>query len=171
MIQVYYGMGKGKTSSLNGMAVRLLSLKKKIKIYRFLKGIETSEDVHLIKMGIFVQKIHLGNKFVYQMNDDEKTYLNTHIKEEIQKIISEIQKDEIILLDEFIDLSEKGVGILSEEEQIDIIKKIAEKAEEIIITGHRIFDKLSAVADLITHFDNKKHYFEKGIKARKGYEY
>jgi cob(I)alamin adenosyltransferase len=42
---------------------------------------------------------------------------------------------------------------------------------ELIITGHKLFEGLEERIDLITENRKVKHYFDKGIQARKGIEY
>jgi cob(I)alamin adenosyltransferase len=42
---------------------------------------------------------------------------------------------------------------------------------ELVLTGHKLFDRLEQRADLITNMVKKKHYFDQGEKARKGIEY
>lgn len=171
MIQVYYGLGKGKTSSSNGMALRMFSLNKNIKIYRFLKGRVTSEDEALSKMGIFINKVNINEKFVYQMSDIEKDKLRQLVENVMTEILEKANKNDIYILDEFIDLSDDTVQLVSERKQVEFIKELNDKSQEIIITGHRMFSELEQLADLITLFENKKHYFDRGVTARKGFEY
>ncbi len=55
------------------------------------------------------------------------------------------------------------------EELIDIIENRADKVE-VIITGRMADDKIIDYADLVTEMKEIKHYYQKGIMARKGIE-
>lgn len=169
MVQIFYGDGKGKTSALNGAAIRAKSVGMNVKVFRFLKGMETSEDQLLKDLGIIVTKINVGTKFVFQMNEDEKKQLKKFIDEIIFYIKTNIDKYEVIILDEFLDLAEKNVAMLSDKEIVDFVDSI--KHKEVLISGHRKNKELLKNADLVTYFKKEKHYFDNGIKARKGFEF
>lgn len=170
MIYIFYGDGKGKTSSLNGMAARAKGANLNVLLIRYLKGRTTSEDIILQKMGIEIKSFHHGEKFVFQMTDDEKSQLKEIVKKSIAWLISNCQLYNVILLDEFIDLAAENVGILSEDEIVDFIKDI-DARKDVVLTGHIKLLKLSSIADLITEFKSEKHYYERGQEARKGFEY
>ena len=58
---------------------------------------------------------------------------------------------------------------LSIEEALEIVNKM--ENTEIIMTGRNAPKELIEKADLVTEMKMIKHYFEKGIKARKGIEF
>ncbi|AAT27503.1 cob(I)yrinic acid a,c-diamide adenosyltransferase [[Mycoplasma] mobile] len=166
MLHIYYGFGKGKTSTLNGSAIRAKGADFKVVIYRFLKGVKTSEDEVLEKVGIFVKKLHQGTKFVFQMNGEERLNLQTFIKKELKEIIKIKKEFNFFCFDEIIDLVE--VKLITEDELISFLEHFEEY--EVLLSGHYELKKLFEKADLITFYEAKKHYFEKGIQARKGIE-
>ncbi|MEJ1730205.1 cob(I)yrinic acid a,c-diamide adenosyltransferase, partial [Escherichia coli] len=49
--------------------------------------------------------------------------------------------------------------------------QLAPPETEIVITGRYAPDALIACADLVTEMREVKHYFSRGIEARKGVEY
>ncbi len=55
----------------------------------------------------------------------------------------------------------------------DVLKMISEKPGhvELILTGRGVPDEIIEAADLVTEMKLKKHYFDKGIMARRGIEY
>ena len=169
MKHIYWGLGKGKTSTLNGSAIRAMGAGMSVVIFRFLKGRETSEDALLKKLDIPIYKSQTSKKFVVQMSDEE--VIKT--KEELKLIINELKRIsfsyEMIILDEFIDLAAKNVNLMTEDEMIKIIESLGNK--EILMSGHTKLEKLFNRMDLITEYAPTKHYFEKGIQARKGIEY
>lgn len=174
MIQVYYGYGKGKTSALNGAAMRANFGEFDVKMYRFLKGKVSKEDKHLEAMGVPVYLAHPkeeNSKFVFQMNEEEKNVAKQEALKGMQEILKNAKPTDVILMDEFIDLSVKGVEFLTEKETVDFLKELNTKVAEIIVTGHRMFDSLAELADLITEFKKEKHYYDKGVKARNGFEH
>ena len=168
MIHIYYGFGKGKTSALNGMVVRAHGAAMSVLISRFLKGVKTSEDSIFEQIGISIVSLHPSTKFVYQMNNAEKQQTQLAINEQIQFILSNYKKYKIIVLDEFLDII--YLNFLSEEKAIEFLNKISNNVE-IIISGHYKFKGIFKKADLITFFKPEKHYFNKGIVARKGIEF
>lgn len=167
MLHIYYGFGKGKTSTLNGSAIRAKGANFKVAVFRFLKGRETSEDNVLIQNDIFVKKIHQGTKFVIQMNENEKKLLKKYIKEEMQQIISQKNNFNFFCFDELLDLVE--VKMITQEEMIDFLDNF--KHAEVLMSGHYELEKVFEKADLITFYEAKKHYFNIGVKARKGIEF
>lgn len=170
MIQIFYGYGKGKTSALNGFAVRSHGANLKVGVFRFLKGRHTSEDDVLRKIGIVVKQIHSSEKFVIEMSKEEKEHAKLVVKQGIECIKNSINDYDVILLDEIIDLLASSVDLIAEAELINFIESIP-KEKEVVMSGHIKVNKLFEKADLITHFEKEKHYFDKGVKARKGIEF
>ena len=106
MIHIYYGMGKGKTSILNGSAIRALGAGMKVKYLRFLKNRPTSENKILASLGIEIEDFHFNNKkFIWEMNDSERVQLKKDTAIGIDKF-AELVKDntiDMLLCDELSD--------------------------------------------------------------------
>ncbi len=167
MLHIYYGFGRGKTSTLNGTALRSLSANKKVDYFRFLKGRVTGENKQLKKLGLEVQNFHHTNKFIIEMSPLEK-------KETRQVVINGLNaisasKADVILIDEVIDLVETGLA--TEDELILALQNPMKNNADILISGHYELKELFSLAGLITHFEAKKHYYDEGIKAKEGIEY
>ncbi|MCR8613352.1 MAG: cob(I)yrinic acid a,c-diamide adenosyltransferase [Mycoplasma sp.] len=171
MIQIYYGFGKGKTSAANGMAIRSLAINNKVMIARFLKGMITTEDTILKKIGVDIVKRHPSEKFVIEMNEEEKVKAKEEVVSTLNYIKNNYKKYDLIIIDEFLDLHASTVGFFTENEMFDFIKEISSTGVEIIITGHVKINSIFEKADLVTLFNNEKHYFDAGVKARIGFEY
>jgi len=60
-------------------------------------------------------------------------------------------------------------GLFSDEEILTFIKQKPESIE-LILTGRYCTDKLIEKADLVTEMNEIKHYYQEGIKSRKGIE-
>ena len=169
MVHVYYGMGKGKTSTLNGSAIRAKGAGYKVLYARFLKGVKTSEDEILPSIVDKFIKVQSSPKFVIQMSEEEKNLTSRETKKTLDDIKNISQDYDFVILDELLDLFVDNVSLVTENDIIEFIKSLGDK--EILISGHYLTEGIETSADLITKFEPQKHYFEKGIKARKGVEF
>lgn len=170
MIHIYWGLGKGKTSTLNGMALRAKGADLKVGIFRFLKGRETSEDAILRGAGINVLSFHSSNKFVLQMSPEESFKARSEAIAGMKYIATNKKNFDMIILDELLDLCASNVNFLTENQLIEFVESLGDEVE-VVLSGHTKLDNLFNKSDLITEYTPTKHYFEKGIKARKGIEF
>jgi cob(I)alamin adenosyltransferase len=79
-------------------------------------------------------------------------------------------KQDLLVLDEFV--AAVNYHLIKDTdlfEMIDLYNK--NRRFELVMTGHKLFDGLEERVDLITEMRKVKHYFDKGIQARKGIEY
>ena len=74
---------------------------------------------------------------------------------------------DMLIIDEI--MAVLSYKFLSIEEALEIVNKM--ENTEIIMTGRNAPKELIKKADLVTEMKMIKHYFEKGIKARKGIEF
>lgn len=169
MLHIYYGLGKGKTSTLNGSAIRAQGANMKVAYFRFLKGRKTNEDSQLEKLGISVVALHPSEKFVMQMTPEEVFSARNAAKSMMSFILMNKHRYDMIILDEFLDLAAHNVNFFTETDLLDFLDKLKDK--EVLVSGHTKLERVFAAADLITHYHPEKHYFEKGVKAREGIEY
>ena len=72
LIHLYHGDGKGKTTAAMGLAVRALGCGRRVVIVQFLKGGATGELEPLQTLGATFYRGKSGQKFVFQMNEEEK---------------------------------------------------------------------------------------------------
>ena len=172
MLHIYYGMGKGKSSTLNGSAVRAFGSGMKVVLFRFLKGRKTSEDPMIRKIGIPVYKTQSNEKFVIQMNQEEKKATKIELDAAIKTLKSVYEEYDLIILDELLDLIVDNVALLKEEDIVELLKEIKGTAnKEVMISGHYKNENIFKLADLITYYNPERHYFEQGQQARKGIEF
>ena len=167
-IQVYTGNGKGKTTAAIGLALRAAGSGKKIFFAQFVKGRTYSETEAMNK---YIPEIKLEQ---YGL---ESFILNTPTEKDIEAARTGLKKVSRIIeegLYDLIILDEANIALyfnlFSVSELIEAIKK--KKPEtEIVITGRNAPAELIEIADLVTDMKEVKHYYTRGVKARKGIEY
>jgi len=168
-IQVYTGNGKGKTTAALGLALRAAGHKEKTFIGQFLKGQDYGELDAVKYLSPFITIEQYGRKGFYHVTKEpDKDDIQRARKglEKCQKAMLS-RKYRIIIFDEinvavyFDLLSEKDIHSVLDQKPEDV---------EIILTGRYAPDSFLKRADLVTEMKEIKHYYEKGISARKGIE-
>lgn len=171
LIHLYYGFGKGKTSSAIGLAVRASGHNKKVLMTSFLKDFTSGEfkaieESHLL---IDVLRHSCVTKFFNQMSTEEKQITKCEQADLFLKVTEKAISEEydVIILDEIIDAIDlKCVNINQ------VINFLYNKPQglEVVLTGHSYNKFLYEIADYVTEFISLKHPFLKGIPAREGIE-
>lgn len=179
MLHVYTGDGKGKTTSVIGLAIRAVASGKNVLIVQFDKGpvdnsyysertvLRTMENITLIATGCERMSDGQNFRFGNEKRDLEEAQRGVH--ETFLAIDS--GKYDMIILDEII----TGVtyGLLKPENLEDIIDRWREngRTSELVLSGRGASEQLIEQADLVTEMRSIKHYFDKGVPARKGIEF
>jgi len=166
-IQVYTGNGKGKTTAAFGLALRAVGAGKKVFFAQFVKG-QTYSEIHAIKQhlpNITVEQYGL-NCFIVKAPTQEDIDIARKGFERVSKIIMSGDYDVIVLDEANIAIYYK---LFSVEELIKVLKT-KHVETEIIITGRYAPSELIEFADLVTEMKEIKHYYNKGVEARKGIE-
>ncbi len=169
LIQVYTGNGKGKTTAALGIALRAVGHGLKVLVIQFMKGnIRYGELESSKKLSPYLTIKPTGREtFVSKTNPDP---IDVRLAREgfalAKKAISNKEYD-IIILDEINVAVDYGLIPLS-----DLLHLIDSKPEtvELILTGRNAKPEIIDRADLVTEMVDRKHYYDKGIKARKGIE-
>ena len=173
-IQVYTGNGKGKTTASLGLAMRALGRDWKVLIVMFTKGgndygeLNTfrqfspriSENLRIVQAGL--------DRVIYKANENEKDHKKIKRGWNIVKKAIKNNEYQLIIMDEAniaIDM-----GILDVDEVINVIKSKPDEME-IVLTGRNAHPKIVEIAHLVSKIEPIKHYWDKGITARKGIEY
>jgi cob(I)alamin adenosyltransferase len=166
MVHVYTGNGKGKTTSAIGLAVRAAGAGLKVYIGQFVKGRQYSELNILDK---------LDNIDIEQFG--KKNFIKNNAEEiDIKKAKEGYRKIQKVLNSNFYDLiilDEANIAVyfdlFSVEDLLDLIEKRNQEIE-VVLTGRMANNKIIEYADLVTEMKEIKHYYKKGITARKGIE-
>ncbi len=170
LVHLYVGDGKGKTTAALGLAVRALGAGKRVLMVQFLKGQQTSELKPLDKLGINVVRMESADKFVFQMNDEEKAAVAVECRKCLD-IVKTAFADEIydlVVLDEVVDAV--NLKLISSDELVDIVKSRS-SSTEVVLTGRNPDDNIVAVADYLTIMTALKHPYRHGVAGRVGIEY
>ena len=171
LIHIYCGDGKGKTTAAMGLAIRAAGREKKVFITQFLKSGKSGELVSLEKLKEYITFLpgRPVNKFVWNMNDEEKMEAkreHTARFKEIKDIIKNEDYD-LLILDEIIATINNGFIELNE--VIDFLKNKPETLE-VVMTGRDPKPELIELANYVTEMKCIKHPFEEGIPSRIGIE-
>lgn len=167
MIQVYTGNGKGKTTAALGLALRAAGAGLKVYLTQFVKSGYYNELNTLRKIkNIKVEQFGRGC-FIKKRPRKKDIELAKNGLEKIRQIISKKIYDMVILDEINIVLKLK---LLLLKDVICLIEKTPRETE-LVLTGRDAHPAILKIADLVSEIKEKKHYFKKGVKARKGIEY
>ncbi len=167
-IQIYTGNGKGKTTAALGLVLRAVGAGKKAFIAQFAKGQIYSEieAINYFLPTVTVKQYGLDCFIVNSPTKDDIDIARKGLTE-VAEII-QLHKYDVIVLDEAnIALY---YNLFTVEELIKVIESKPDETE-IIITGRYAPPKLLEIADLVTEMQEIRHYYKKGVEARKGIEF
>lgn len=166
-IHVYTGNGKGKTTASLGLAVRAALAGKKVFIGQFIKGMEYSE----LKLSDYIPNIKIyqfgRDCFIYNEPTEEDILAAREGLKVCREVLEKGQWDVVILDELNIALY---YNLFQVKEVLEILDNKKEKVE-VVITGRYAPKELINKADLVTEMVEIKHYYNKGVEARKGIEY
>lgn len=166
-IHIYTGNGKGKTTAAFGLSVRAACAGKKVFIGQFIKGMDYSE----LKLpehfsNIIIEQFGRGC-FIRNKPSPEDYEAAKNGYEKAVRILESKEFDVVVLDEIFIGLFYE---LFSEEDILELIDKKPEETE-LILTGRKATQNLIDKADLVTEMKEIKHYYQKGVIARKGIEF
>ena len=167
MIHIYTGDGKGKTTAALGLALRAAGAGLRVYIGQFIKGSYYNEFEILKKMPKLKIEQYGRGCFIKGKPGKEDIALASKGLECARQIIAGRLYD-LVILDE-INVA-VHLGLLKLNEVIGLLKS-APKNMEIILTGRWAHPKIIKLANLVSEIKDIKHYYKKGIKARKGIEF
>jgi len=169
MLQVYTGQGKGKTTAALGLALRSVGAGKKVLLIQFLKDGRSSETRAIKKYLANFRVESFGRRvFLNERNLTKKDFELVRQGFDLARQAVQSRKYNLIILDE-VNVA-VSLRLLKKEDLISFVKKGTNRIE-IVVTGRQASREIVRLADLVTEMKETKHYFKKGLKARKGIEY
>jgi cob(I)alamin adenosyltransferase len=168
-VQIYTGNGKGKSTAAIGQAVRAAGFGLKTYIAQFMKEFPYNELNSLKRLSEWITiEQFCGDEFVYKKElpgKDEVEKAKRGLQDATEKMFS--GNYDLVILDESIVAI--YFKLIKTEDLIEIINKKPANVE-LILTGRYCPEELIELADLVTEMKEIKHYYQKGIKSRRGIE-
>ena len=165
-VQVYTGNGKGKTTACIGLAVRGAGAGLKVFVGQFLKQGDYSEIQALSRFEtVTVEQFGMG-KFVKGVPSEQEKAAARAGYERLRQVLFEKTHDLVIVDEGNVAVT---CGLISQAELLALIDLKPEHVE-LVITGRGATPAVMERADLVTEMREIKHYFQQGVRARKGIE-
>jgi cob(I)alamin adenosyltransferase len=169
LVQVYTGNGKGKTTAALGQALRAAGHGLKTIVIQFMKGSRDCGEIkaaELLHPYVTIQPT--GRDCLIDRRHPEPIDFD-YARKALRLAREYLSKREydVVILDEVnvaIDY-----GLIDTQSILDLIDKKPEDVE-LILTGRYATQEIMERADLVTEMVERKHYYQKGVKERKGIE-
>ncbi|MDZ7392491.1 MAG: cob(I)yrinic acid a,c-diamide adenosyltransferase [candidate division KSB1 bacterium] len=169
-VQVYTGHGKGKTTAALGLVLRAAGHGLRSHVIQFMKGdIEYGEITAVRHLGGLVTITQMGRPtFVDKAHPDPEDIRLAN--EALQLAHTSVRSGEfdIVVLDEVNVALDYGLIPVAK-----VLELVATKPPhvELILTGRNAPQAIIDVADLVTEMHCIRHYYERGVAARRGIEF
>jgi len=168
-VEIFTGNGKGKTSAALGVVMRALGHGLKVHIVYFMKGDYPYGERNTLALLPNVSFESFGHEYFIDpqnLKAEEREQARQAL-EAARRAISSGDFDLVVLDEVNLAVAWKLVDI---DEVIGVIDEKPENVE-LILTGRWANDRLIEKADLVSEMVAVKHPFQKGVKARKGFDY
>ncbi|MGD9495748.1 MAG: cob(I)yrinic acid a,c-diamide adenosyltransferase [Armatimonadota bacterium] len=165
-VQVYTGDGKGKTTAALGLALRAAGAGLRVFIGQFVKGMEYCELRALARFPEIEVRRYGRTCFIdREPQPEDIAAARAGLVEARAEMLS--GRWDLVILDEANIATHFGLFAVEE-----LLAVIADKPAdvELVVTGRRADPRVIEAADLVTEMREVKHYYERGVKARKGIE-
>lgn len=168
-IQIYTGNGKGKSTAAIGQAVRAAGFGLKTYMVQFMKEYPYNEILALQNLKDRIEVTQCGkDDYVFRrelppIKEIEKA--ETGLADAKEKMLS--GNYDLIILDEV--CVAIYFKLFNTNEILEFVQSKPENVE-LILTGRYCPQELIDAADLVTEMTEVKHYYQKGVYARKGIE-
>lgn len=169
LVQVLTGNGRGKTTAALGTVLRAVGQGLRVHIVQFMKGTYPYGEQKALALLPNVTLARFGKlDFVdpHHIKEDEREEARRALTAGREAIHSGAY--DVVVLDEINIAS--AWGLVPVEDVIELIRN-KPPGVEIILTGRYADPRIIEAADLVTEMVEVKHPYQKGIKARKGFEY
>lgn len=168
-IQVYTGMGKGKTTAALGLALRAAGHGLRSYIGQFIKGQDYGELRALAPLAPLITIEQFGRRGFLHVGRDPDREDYDRARFGLEKCREAMLSGEysLVVLDEV--CVALHFRLLAEK---DILEFLDHKPEsvEVVLTGRYAPQSVLDRADLATDMACLKHYYDRGVRARDGVE-
>lgn len=177
LVQVFWGNGKGKTTSVLGTALRACGNGLNVYLIQFMKngadslpsdGQTPGEILSLKKFDNFNYKRFGIDGWVVKTPTENQIESCKKALDFVKEILNS-EEVNIVIADEI--LYAVQLGLLTEEDILELIENKPEKKELILTGSHKPLEKIFEKADLVSEIKKLKHPYDKGVSARKGIEF
>ncbi len=169
LVQVYTGVGKGKTTAALGLALRAWGRGLRVIVIQFMKVGEDYGEILALKK--------LSGIDLFQYGRDQLIIKGKHTEEDVRLARQGLKKAtealsgkkyDVVILDEVNVVTH--FGIVTAEEVMDVVRSRA-PGVEVVMTGRYAPQPFIDEADLVTEMRMIKHPYEAGVLARAGIEF
>ena len=170
LVSVFTGDGKGKTTAAVGTVIRALGHGLRAYVVFFMKG---KDYVH----GEFNILSSLPNVTIASFGQRgwiREDNVKPEHKEQARRALATAREAMLSGNYDLVVLDEVNVAVAGKLVELDeVVKLINDKPQnvELILTGRYADPKLVQLADLVSEILMIKHPYDKGIAARKGFDY
>ena len=166
-VQVYTGSGKGKTTAAMGLALRAAGAGLKVFMGQFLKAAPCGERRALRRFrGNVTVKTYGRRCFVRGTpSDADVQAAAAGLKHAESALVS--GKYDVVILDEV--CVAVRLGLLAVGAVLSVVDR-KPVGVELVLTGRNAHRRIIERADLVTEMRQVKHYYARGVKARRGIE-
>lgn len=183
-IHLYYGYGKGKTTSVMGLAIRALGAGHRVAIVQFDKGYDGQNEHYservilrrLREMGYPIELVPTGCERMmpdgtFRFKNQAEDFAEAQRGLAAAKAFIKNGNLNLLVLDEA--LAAVAYNLLTQADLMELLDCYEAEGRpfELVMTGHKIWNELEQRADLITEMRKVKHYFDQGVPARLGIEF
>lgn len=166
-VHVYTGDGKGKSTAAFGLAMRAAGAGLPVYVAQFVKGMRYSEINAFERFDDLVEIHQFGRGcFILREPTPEDAEAAQKGICEVRKILAQ-GRHRLVILDE------ANIATFYNLFPVDALLEVIDTKPdqvELVITGRRADPHILDRADLITEMREVKHYYTRGVQARKGIE-
>jgi cob(I)alamin adenosyltransferase len=174
-VHVYTGDGKGKTTAALGLSVRAALAGLHVFIGQFMKGSDYAElrlpelDFDALAGG-GVELVQYGSPRLICQGEEPDEDDRRRARAGLEDLTTRLAAGghDLVVADEI--LVTLHFGLLDERHVLDLIDRRPPRVE-LVLTGRGAPEAVIERADLVTRMQEVRHYFARGVTARRGIEH
>ena len=166
-IHIYTGDGKGKTTAAIGLTVRALGAGWRVGWFQFLKARPSGENRVLRKIpGLRLRRFGRSAWIIGPPRPADRERAAAGLRALSAALAS--GDYDLIVADEL--CSAVQLRVVRERDVLACLRQ-RPSGVELVLTGRGATPRLLGAADLVTEMRARKHYYARGVPARRGIEY